>query len=224
MQQPQNPAIPSATPAASSYVPRRNIIVRVPSHISIKREIVTYHATSRNVKQEPGIYMTRHKNPKDSDRDWRYVHVSGRRCNQGGHLDCNSQSENESENDASEALPDLPVVPDPTLQASIGNKSTTTTTAGEVETNPRSGNAHPNITLISPPPVVWQLSLPVENVVPGDVNHNLNGLLCTLNFDVVPTASNERSRVNPTANPQPSGANVIAISSEDSSPLYLEKW
>ena len=87
---------PKETTTTSSYIPRRNIVVSVPSRITIKREIAAYHATSRNVKQEPGIYMTRRKNPKDQDRDWRYVYVSGRRCNQGGQLNCNSQSENES--------------------------------------------------------------------------------------------------------------------------------
>ena len=75
---------PNETTTALSYVPCRNIVVSVSSRITIKREIAVYHATSRNVKHEPGIYMTRRKNPKDQDRDWHYVHVSWRRCNQGG--------------------------------------------------------------------------------------------------------------------------------------------
>ena len=122
----------TVTPTISSYVPRRNIVVSVPSRIAIKREISTFHATSRNVKQEPGIFMTRRKHPKDQNRDWRYVHVSGRKCNQGGELDCNSQSENED--DVSETLPDLPLVPDPTLRVSP-NKNPSVTTKSSTDRN-----------------------------------------------------------------------------------------
>ena len=90
--------------------------------------------------------MTRRKLQKDKDRYWRYVHMSGQRCNQGGQLDCNSQSENEADDNPCETLPDLPSVPDPSLPAST-SKGTTTR-------NPKSGNSHPDTVLISPPPIV----------------------------------------------------------------------
>ena len=48
--------------------------------------------------------MHHREHPNDRDRPWKYVHVSGQKCRQGGAQDCNSQSENEAED---ETLPDL---------------------------------------------------------------------------------------------------------------------
>ena len=213
-------APPIETTTTSSYVPRYNVVVSVHSRITIKREIAAYHATSRNVKQEPGIYMTRRKNPKDQDRDWRFVHVSGRRCNQGGHQDRNSQSENESE-EISETLPDLPVVPDPTLSVSTSNQPNTT--VGSTERNSKSGNTQPVVTLISPPAIRRQLSIPEQKLSTRSENRNLNDLLCTLNFDVVPTVTEERSTARPTSNTTPSDAQVLTISSDEFSPTVSRK-
>ena len=213
--------LPPEPAATTAYVPRQNIAVSVPS---IKREIAAYHSMSRNVKQEPGIFMTRRKNPKDNDRDWRYVHVSGRCCNQGGQYDCNSQLENELENE--EILPDLPIVPDPALQTMH-----TTMTPPALPPLPENSNGGNNaITLISPPAIVCQLNPPTENSVTRNVSHNLNNLLCTLNFDGVPQPNNpspnssrSTQAVSTTSHPLIKDANVIVISSEDSSPNTTRK-
>ena len=159
------------------------------------------------------------------DRDWHYVHVSGRRCNQGGQYDCNSQSENELEND--EILPDLPIVPDPTLQGT--NFTGITTSLPVLPTNSNGGNT--SLTLISPPAIERHLNPPIEKSVTGNANRNLNNLLCTLNFDVVPQTNNPSSTstynsthtVDITPHPQIEDANVVAISSEDSSPSTSQK-
>ena len=82
------------------YIPLRPVNV---TRRTIKQERVQYDST-RIVKPEPGIYMCHRERPSDKDRQWRYVHVSGRKCRQGGSHDCNSQSENEAED---ETLPDL---------------------------------------------------------------------------------------------------------------------
>ena len=218
----RNKSSPQTKPTTGSYVPRRNIAVSVPSNITIKREIAAFHATSRNVKQEPGIFMTRRKLQKDKDRDWRYVHVSGRRCNQGGQLDCNSQSENEADDNPCETLPDLPSVPDPRLPTSTSNESTIG--------NPKSGNPHSDTVLISPPPIVRHQNLPEENLTPTrrQTTRNLDELLCTLNFDVIPTVPTEHIETtspDQTTSPECDVGNAIAISSEDSSPtVHFKKW
>ena len=54
-------------------------------------------------------------------------------------------------------------------------------------------------------------------------NRNLNDLLCTLNFDVVPTATKEPSTIRPTSNTTPPEVQVLAISSDDSSHTVSQK-
>ena len=68
--------------------------------------------------------MTRRRNPIDLNRNWKYVHVSGRPCRQGGEKDCNSQSENEM--DAEIELPDLPFVSESSVREDVPCKVVTT--------------------------------------------------------------------------------------------------
>ena len=55
-----------------------------------------------------------------------------------------------------------PAVPDPTLSVSISNVPNTP--AGSMERNSKSGNIHPVVTLISPPAIRRQLSIPEQKL------------------------------------------------------------
>ena len=125
-----------ASKQTSGYLPQR--AVNVTQQI-IKQEHRTFEL-NKPVKPEPGIYMRHRERPSDRERQWRYVHVSGCRCRQGGALDCNSQSENEGDE---ETLPDL-ITPIARTGRSIHPTST----------NPQlSGNVNVDMHLISPPAV-----------------------------------------------------------------------
>ena len=85
----------------AEYAPRRAITVSDTNDVrlkSIKREQLTSYP-HRLVKPEPGIHLRHRVNPSDIERPWKFVHISGRPCNQGGENDCNSQSENEESTD-----------------------------------------------------------------------------------------------------------------------------
>ena len=131
---------------------------------SIKQELRSYEPT-KPVKPEPGIFMRHRERPSDKDRQWKYVHVSGRKCRQGGAFDCNSQSENEDD--------------DPTLPDLVKPRDCTGIT-GTLPTS-LSGNADDDTHLISPPAVERRLYMQNK---PIDIRErNLGDLLCTLNFD-----------------------------------------
>ena len=59
------------------YQPRRNIAVSSVPQKNIKQEYVSSFRPTKPVKPEPGVYMTRRRNPIDLNRNWKYVHVSG---------------------------------------------------------------------------------------------------------------------------------------------------
>ena len=120
----------------SAYLPRRSINV---TQRTVKQEHYSYQPT-RHIKPEPGIFMRHREHPNDRDRQWKYVHVSGRKCRQGGSQDCNSQSKNEIEE---ETLPDL------------ASTTTYTSSIAKANTIPNisiSGNTE--LQLTSPPAVV----------------------------------------------------------------------
>ena len=155
--------------ATTEYAPRRLVSITKPT--LIKQEHLTSYSTGI-VKPEPGIHLRRRVIPSDKDRTWKFVHVSGRPCNQGGDKDCNSQSENEDNPDTLDTLPDLPRV----------NAST------YVFTRSKSGNTIPAITrsntedLTSPPAIQRKDFQPCTSK--KSTATNLGDLLCTLNFDV----------------------------------------
>ena len=157
-----------------TYQPRCTVAVSNIRPTNIKQEYVSSYRPSKPVKPEPGIYVTRRRNPIDLNRNWKYVHVSGRPCRQGGERDCNSQSENELEDDANRTLPDLHPVSDISLSTVyLGSR------------NGNKGNdmeCPPN--LISPPAVLRHTEPPARKSTPKPTN--LGDLLCTLNFDVIP--------------------------------------
>ena len=142
----------------SGYLPRRAVNV---TQRAIKQELRSYEPT-KIVKPEPGIFMRHRERPSDKDRQWKYVHISGRKCRQGGALDCNSQSENDDD--------------DPTLPDLVKPRDSTVTLPTLL-----SGNADVDAHLISPPAVERRLYMQNN---PKDVRErNLGDLLCTLNFD-----------------------------------------
>ena len=155
------------TATATEYVPLRTINVSDPASgrsRTIKQEHTIIYPRCP-VKPEPGIHMTHRVNPNDKERTWKFVHVSGRPCNQGGDRDCNSQSENEenSDNLNNETLPDLPRVPDPILSQD---------------------NSHSDNTLdLTSPPAVQRRDF-ISQSQRSKVPTNLGDLLCTLNFNV----------------------------------------
>ena len=132
--------------ATTDYAPRRLVTVTKPT--LVKQEHLTSYSMSI-VKPEPGIHLRRRVIPSDKDRTWKFVHVSGRPCNQGGDKDCNSQSENEDNPDTLDTLPDLPKV----------------RTTIPISTHARSGNATPaitrtNIVDLTSPPAIQRRGLP----------------------------------------------------------------
>ena len=157
------------TVATTEYAPRRSVTVTKPT--SIKQEQITSYST-RIVKPEPGIHLRRRVIPSDKERTWKFVHVSGRPCNQGGDKDCNSQSENEENPDALDTLPDLPRV-QTTIPVSTRSSSGNTIPA-QNETN--------TVDLTSPPAIQRQDFQPLTTKT--NTPTNLGDLLCTLNFDV----------------------------------------
>ena len=153
----------------NQYVPLRNITItdNIPLR-AIKQEWVTHYTTTKSIKPEPGIYLRHRENPGDKERMWKYVHVSGRRCDQGGEQDCNSQSENEDDTniDSNDKLPDLPSVIDPSLplgNSNCGNMHTkadgrtapvtTGGTSTPINCQCDSSIAHGVVDLISPPAI-----------------------------------------------------------------------
>ena len=177
----------STTATAARYVPLRTINVNDPASgrpKSIKQEHITIYPR-RPVKPEPGIHMTHRVNPNDKERTWKFVHVSGRPCNQGGDRDCNSQSENEDNDDDPDnaTLPDLPRIQDSILPH---------------------GNSHSDN--ITSPPAVQRRDFIPQRQKPK-VSTNLGDLLCTLNFnvnvDTVPSATPDTRNVTtiPANNP-----------------------
>ena len=173
-----------ASKQTSGYLPRRAINV---THQLIKQEHRSFEVT-KPVKPEPGIYMRHRERPSDRERQWRYVHVSGRRCHQGGALDCNSQSENEGDE---ETLPDLITPP-----ACTGRPTHPTSTNHQISGNI---NVDADIHLISPPVVERRSYVP--NVPMDTRERNLGDLLCTLNFDGY-TPDNEMPRPVTSSNRQ----------------------
>ena len=169
--------------ATANYIPIRTVSVSDTMSDTgktglrnIKQERTTYFPL-KPVKPEPGIHLRRRINPSDKDRPWKFVHVSGRPCNQGGDRDCNSQSENEDEPDI-HSLPDLPRVPDPPL----------------VPNNSISGNIRPGAAIattqqevntidLTSPPAIQRLDY-VPTTSEKRRTTNLGDLLCTLNFDL----------------------------------------
>ena len=110
-----------ASRASDAYQPRRNVVISSVPQRNIKQEPSTSRCRiGKLVKPEPGIFLTRRRNPTDDNRPWKYVHVSGRQCRQGGERDCNSQSENEM--DAESELPDLPFVPESRVSTDVSTK------------------------------------------------------------------------------------------------------
>ena len=160
--------------ATNDYIPLRSVNVTEAANIklkNIKQERSTYYPP-KPVKLEPGIHMRRRVNPSDRERPWKFVHVSGRPCNQDGDQDCNSQSENEDNADElnNESLPDLPRIPDLTLtRSNCGNKVISQKDSTTVD-------------LTSPPAVQRRDFMPQTSKSRGTTN--LGDLLCTLNFDV----------------------------------------
>ena len=161
--------------------------------------------------------MTRHHNPQDLTRNWKYVHVSGRPCRQGGGKDCNSQSENENETDnENNSLPDLPSM----VNQPVSSKSANTHANNEKDSMP--------IELISPPAIERHTEAPQPT--PRTSTKNLGDLLCTLNFNQVPTSeptSVPRKVVTPkqdishtrhSTNKQIGTSAIVTISSGNSSP------
>ena len=159
----------STSTSTTAYVPLRHVSVdETTKNIKdIKQEHTSSRYSSRIVKPEPRIFMRHRRNPQDTDRQWRFVHVSGRPCNQGGDRDCNSQSENEE----TDALPDL-VTNTPQSSKSVNTRSSATT----------------DVEIVSPPAVVRQLHAPPMNK-PTRTQRSLGDLLCTLNFDQIPTTA-----------------------------------
>ena len=145
----------------SGYLPRRLVNV---TQCSIKQELRSYEPT-KPIKPEPGIFMRHRERPSDKDRQWKYVHVSGRKCRQGGAQDCNSQSENKDD--------------DPTLPDLVTPRDCTVATGTLPDS--LSCNADADAHLISPPAVERRLYM--QNKPMDARERNLGDLLCTLNFD-----------------------------------------
>ena len=59
------------------YQPRHTVAVSNVRQMNIKQEYVSSYRPMKPVKPEPGIFMTRRRNPIDLNRNWKYVHVSG---------------------------------------------------------------------------------------------------------------------------------------------------
>ena len=170
------------TVATTEYVPLRTIAVTDSDNTklrTIKQERTTNYLP-RPVKPEPGIHMRHRVNPRDKERAWKFVHVSGRPCNQGGDRDCNSQSENEENtNDLNnDTLPDLPRVSDPMLASKSSN-------GGNIpdETIPTLVQNERNTVDLTSPPAVQRRDF-IPQISKSKVATNLGDLLCTLNFDV----------------------------------------
>ena len=164
--------------------------------------------------------MRHRERPSDKDRQWRYVHISGRPCRQGGMLDCNSQSENENEAD-NDTLPDL---------HSSTNPSVPTHATG----NPRdksisSKSGKHEVELISPPAVVRRDSMPSTSTKRS--TQNIGDLLCTLNFDCIPTnndislaiANNDRHVLMTTQEALQNSETDMSQTSRNTSPLDVRK-
>ena len=180
----------------NQYVPLRNVTISdntMPKNI--KQEQTNITNSARPIKPEPGIFLRHRKNPSDRERVWKYVHVSGRRCNQGGERDCNSQSENEDEshNDNTNTLPDLPTVIDLSLpdgNSNCGNSHYTATVQNSLASaTPTSRHGIRDtsggvVDLVSPPAIGRPDFIPSTDK--NKMTRNLGDLLCTLNFDVQP--------------------------------------
>ena len=167
--------------------------------------------------------------------------MSGRHYQQGEYNDCNSQSENETEN-GNDALPDLPTVVDPTLLSIpllptketsavtlktliSGNNSTHTSTGPLMTTKQSTTTITNSISMCSNVPksgntssTIELISLPAierqthaPQTAPKAVHRSLGDLLCTLNFDKVTTDPVPQ-------NTSDTGRKVVTISLEDSSP------
>ena len=198
------------------YRPWRTVVISKTSN-PIKQEHATSYSSTRIVKPEPGIFMTHHHNPQDLTRNWKYVHVSGRLCRQGGGKDCNSQSENENETDnENNSLPDLPIM----VNQPVSSKSANTQGNNEKDSMP--------IELISPPAIERHTEAPQPTL--RTRTRNLGDLLCTLNFNQVPTneptsvphkvvtLTQEESHIRPSPVRQKSASAIVTISSGNSSP------
>ena len=179
----------------NQYVSLRNVTVSDNTTLkNVKQERVSHYTTTRPIKPEPGIFLRHRINPGDKERVWKYVHVSGQRCNQGGKQDCNSQSENEDDthNDNTNTLPDLPTVIDSSLpdgNSNCGNTANvhpSSITASNAS-NPTSKQCSRNkadgvVDLVSPPAIECRDFIPSTGK--SKTTRNLGDLLCTLNFDV----------------------------------------
>ena len=172
----------------SNYVPLRTVNVTDTQKVSVKQERITSYQP-RIVKPEPGIYLRHRANPQDRERPWKFVHVSGRICNQGGERDCNSQSENEDncEEPDSATLPDLPNVPDPSLPT---RNLTTNNFPTETPIIPPPATKSITVDLISPPAIERRDFVPSTSATATNVmTKSLGDFLCTLNFNVQPETS-----------------------------------
>ena len=198
------------------YRPRRTIVVSNTSQKTIKQEHAAPYSSTRIVKPEPGIFMTHRRNPQYLNRNWKYVHVSGSQYRQGGGKDCNSQSENENETDTEyNTLPDLLNMANQTLSSKSAN---TPTVNGQSDTMP--------IELISPPAIERHTEAPKPT--PRSRTKNLGDLLCTLNFNQVPTSeltpvprkvvTSRQEECRTRTSRIVSRSAVITVSSENSSP------
>ena len=200
------------------YRPRHMVVVSKMSQHPIKQEYAAPYSLTRIVKPEPRIFMTHRRNPQDLTRNWKYVHVSGRLCRQGGGKDCNSQSENENKIDTeNNSLPDLPSVVNQTLSLKSAN---TRASIEKTDSMP--------IELISPPAIERNTEAP--KVTPWRGTRNLGDLLCELNFNQVPTNEptpvphkvvtpiQEECRIRSSPVGLRSATAIVTISSGNSSP------